>query len=291
MKKGELLWLPGIILCASGALLIFLSPPGAPFVGASGVAMCCAGGSLFAVAHYLGQDRYRRRNLLLVIMGLACGTAAVVGLAHSVFYAGSLELPHSGLMLSLSLAGIAAGVAGSVYAYRYHVNASLLGLAPELGLSPADSGLTRPDGRYDLKGRCNGAELLLDGTDIEASKGRPHCVQLDIKCRVRNQGRAWLAAYPGGFTRRPIGALPAKIGHVPYWDWYSVHSEPPDAAERILAPLRAQPDNAFQDKYGFTYLEMKDDEARFRFSREGYFSAGYVRHLMSWVARFAELAG
>lgn len=290
MKKGELLWLPGIMLCASGALLIFLSPPGAPFVGASGVAMCCGGASLFAAAHYLGQDRYRRRNLLLVIMGLACGAAAVVAFAHAVFYASSMELPRSGLMLSLSLAGIAAGVAGAVYAYRYHINSSLLDLAPELGLSPADSGLTRPDGRYDLKGYCDGAELLLDGTDIEASKGRPHCVQLDIKCRVRNSGGAWLAAYPGGLTRRPLGSLPPKVEHVPYWDWYSVHSEPPDAAERMLAPLRSLPENAFQDKYGFTYMEMKGGDALFRFAREGHFSAGYVRHLMSWVARFAELA-
>ena len=281
------MWLIGLMLASGGAVLIFASPPGMAVAGSAGAGLCGSGGLFLFVAYYLSQDRVHKLNI--VRTGALAGSAAAAfsGFVTVMYYLGYSELPHARLFSALGYAGIAAGLAGAVYGYRYHVNADLLELAAALGLAPADSGLTRPDGRYDLKGVMNGVEVLLDGADHAGGKGRPHSVGLDIKCRVANSSGAWIAAYPEGFGNRPLGSLPAETGPVPYWDWYTVRSEPPDAAEKLISAARGRPDSVFQDKYGFKFLELKDKELFCRFQQEGFFREDWVRRLADQVSKLA----
>lgn len=281
------MWLLGILTAASGGILIFVSPAGMAGVGWTGVGLCCSGGVFLLAAQYLSQDRVHKLNYVRTAVFCASGLAAFSGLVTVISYLGFKELAHSGLLSALGFAGMAGGAAGMVYGYRYHINNSLLELAAELGLNPADSGLTRPDGRYDLKGFYKGVEVLLDGTDIDGNKGRPHCVALDVKCRVGNSSGAWVAAYPEEFGGRPLASLPPVAGPVGYWDWYTVRSEPPDAAERLISLARKRPDTPFQDKDGFKFLELKGQELFCRFERPGYFSEQYVRHLLNGITALA----
>lgn len=281
------MWLLGIMMAVSGAVLIFASPAGMPVAGNAGAGLCCGGGLFLFVAFYLGQGRAHKLNIVRTGVLAASAVSAMAGFVTVMYYLGYSELPHSRLFSALGYAGIAAGLAGAVYGYRYHVNTSLLALAARLGLEPADSGITRPDGRYDLKGVMNGVELLLDGADYEGGRGRPHSVGLDVKCRAANSSGAWVTAYPEGFGSRPLGALPPEAGPVPYWDWYTVRSAPPKAAETLISAARGLPDNVFQEKYGFKFLELKEKELFCRFQRDGFFQEDWVRRVADQVSKLA----
>lgn len=282
----ELFLAGGVLLAITGALLIFLSPPGMG-TGALGAGFCCAGCLLVGVWHYLGQDVPRRRNVVRSLVFLAGAAAAFSGFVAVMVYLAEKEKPGALLSAALGYAGMAGGLFAMFYGYRYHINPDLLKLAADLGFAPADSGLTRPDGRYDLKGSILGVEVLLDGTSHESGKGRPATFSLDVKCRVANTAGAWVAAYPGGLGGRPLKGLPPKVEHVSYWDWHGVHSEPPDAAERLLASARANSSTVFREKYGFKFLEIKGNELTCTFSGEGYFTSAYVRAVAGQAAALA----
>ncbi len=276
----------GLFVAVSGALLVFLSPPGLG-TGALGAGFCCAGCLLVGVWYYLGQDVPRRQNTVRSLVFLAGAAAAFSGFVAVMVYLGEKERPGALLSSILGYAGMAGGVLAMIYGFRYHINSDLLQLAAEIGFAPADSGLTRPDGRYDLRGTVNGVEVLLDGSTYEATRNNRHSIALDVRCRVANTAGVRVAAYPGGLGGRPLKALPPSVEHVPYWDWHSVHSEPPDAAERLLAGARSIPNTVFQDKYGFKFLEINGNELTCTFGREGYFTAQYLRAIVTQAAALA----
>ena len=192
--------------------------------------------------------------------------------------------------LLLAAAGylcLAGGLCGIFYWLKYRRNEELVKAALALGgFAVADTGWNKPDGKYDVKGVVNGVEMWLNGMDFSSKEGGP-CLELEILCKVVNRLNARLAVYPSGFLYKPLFAsLPPKIGYVPYWDWYAIHSEPAGAAEKLLSGARLNGiKTVFQDKYGFKFLELKGDRLRCVFKHA--LGMKYLRETTGQVAVLA----
>ena len=187
--------------------------------------------------------------------------------------------------LALGLACLASGLCGLWYCLRHSRYDGLISAALKLGFTLTEPGWNSPDGKYDVKGTVKGVEILMSGRDL-SSKRKCACARLEVVCRTANKMHARLAAYPSVLNRPLLVPLPPKVGYVPSWDWYTVHSEPADAAARLLSGARR--DGAvtiFQDEYGFEYLELKDDRLRCVFRHEL-----NVEYLGKITGQLAELA-
>ncbi|HOI43439.1 MAG TPA: hypothetical protein PK523_10890, partial [Elusimicrobiales bacterium] len=183
---------------------------------------------------------------------------------------------------------LAAGVYGLWYSVRYRRNEELAEAALKLpGFAPADSGPARPDGKYSVKASAAGTDVWLCATDISRRHG-PRRLDLEIACRADNPGGVRLAAYPEGVFNRPLRSLPPVSGPVPYWDWYTVRSEPAGAAEKYLpAAKKDGVRSVFGERCGFRFLVLEGDRLVCSFRIEGGLSRGLLSEIVDQAARLA----
>lgn len=283
----SLMWLFSFVFLSGGALVFFLAPSGLnalAWVGGCSGALGCV---FLLMAVYRGLNRVGRSNMAKNFIAIVSLVSAMAGFNVSLAYGtGWSESPYSRLYTVLGYFGMASGIVGALYAFRYHMNAGLIAIVSEIGgFEPADSGFTRPDGRYDIKGVMNGVRILMDGTDYPAHGKFPHSIALDIVCETLNPLNAHVVAYPEG--KMPVQALPKDIGHIPYWDWYTVRSEPVDAAEKYLSASRMDASTVFKDEYGFYSLELKGCKLICRFKGNGRFDKVFVREILEQVSKLA----
>jgi len=222
---------------------------------------------------------------------LAVFSVAALLAAQFVLFTHFLDLPRSapfwaGLPQGLFL--LAAGAYGAWYSVRYRRNAELEEAALKLpGFAPADSGPARPDGKYSVKGRAAGTDVWLCATAVSQRRG-PSRLDLEIACRADNPGGVRLAAYPEGVLNRPLRRLPPKSGPVPYWDWYTVRSEPPGAAEKYLPAAKKDGcRSVFGEPRGFRFLVLEADRLVCSFRIEGGLSKGLLSEIVDQTARLA----
>ncbi len=141
-------------------------------------------------------------------------------------------------------------IAATGIVLSYQVIPSEESVGKQLGFSPPPG----PMGNKGMKAVIRGMEVLLDIVNDKDA-------EVKVLCRVQNLPGSRLVIYRKSALglSRPLGPLPPVIEKVPYWDWYVVHGEPADLVAGALREARKNDDNVFQDKYGFTRIELDKD--------------------------------
>ncbi len=289
VSKPIPLWvyIAGLLASFAGAEGFSCAPEGLNLPNVLSLALIPGGlAFIFGAALYYGDSAERRnarRGAGALLSWFLMGGGAML----FVFIKAGAFAPGQGRFYG-ALAGFlfAAGMAGFYFGLKYQQSAEGRDIGRELGFSDADGGIS--DGFYDSKGVINGLAALFK-IEHETGYGNvPAHFMLEVLCRCPNSLGAKLSVKPEGVPGSlglSFASLP-RVPDVPYWDFYNVHSDQPEAVLRLLPEARRK-SNVFNDKTGFLGMSLEGSEFKFTFELKGYPETDYVRRVLQETSGLA----
>jgi len=82
-----------------------------------------------------------------------------------------------------------------------------------------------------------------------------------------------------------LSSLP-KVPAVPYWDYYEIHSNQPDAVLKPLSEAGGK-NNIFTEAMGFFGMSLDKKSFKFTFHKGSSINTGYVKSILEAASRLA----
>ena len=269
----------GPVIALLGLFLLRAAPSGWNNWTIAAAGITAAGFLFMAFGGLIGLDKKSFAAEFSNILKAAIGWIAFFALVSSsiailVYYFGGIDDVKPYLNKLFALAAVS--VFGIYYGFAFQQSVELVKIAGELGFEPAETGLGKADGRYDIKGFVDGVEVLANLEERTKGKHGPRYFVLDILCRVANPLAVELTVRPEGVLDRFSG----KTVQVTYWDWFSVNTNNKGLALRVLPPFRQIKSGVFGAGGGFVSMELKGREFKFSFTKDGRFGVTYGKEYL-----------
>jgi hypothetical protein len=176
------------------------------------------------------------------------------------FYLAEHEMLFPWLYLALTIAFIIWMIKELAVA-RLKSREDFIRIGKELGFTPLPSGFINFD-VCDMRAMRRGMEVSLYITQ-GVLENTPAFI-IDVMCFIRNPLGVSLVAYPAAFIdlKKLSDTQPPVVENVPYWDWYTVRGEPAETVRETLSEARKNSGTVFQEKWGFSRMELY--KGRFR---------------------------
>ncbi len=236
--------------------------------------------------------RFLKGNQLKTAIGGVSALTAFAGFMTTLLAFMGLELMSPlWLWRILGLLMFGGGLFGVFYGMNYRLNPFAEAIGEALGFSPADTGLLRRDGNYNMKRDVGGTEVLLDIDQRPETRDRPENYFLDILCRVRNPRGLRLAVYPGSFLglKRPFGFLPPRLKDVKGWEGCVRRGSPPAEAAELLGRAADGTREHSAAYRGLLYFKLEPAGLKFLFNYSGRPETDRVRKAIDAALALADL--